>query len=60
VLTTTNHEASYTASHDLTPGSATIRISPKVRHFAAYDCQALAALRSTLWSIPSRKRIGKR
>jgi hypothetical protein len=28
-----------------------------VRHCAAYDCQALAALRSMLWSIPSRKRI---
>ena len=24
---------------------------------AAYDCQAPAALRSMLWSIPSRKRI---
>jgi hypothetical protein len=28
------------------------------RHITAYDCQARAALRSTLWSIPSRKRIG--
>lgn len=26
-------------------------------HTAAYDCQALAALRSMLWSIPSRMRI---
>jgi hypothetical protein len=31
VLTTTNHEASYTAPLDLTTGSATIRSSPKVR-----------------------------
>ena len=29
---------------------------PTVRLSAAYDCQAWAALRSTLWSIPSRKR----
>jgi len=27
----------------------------QVSHSAAYDCQARAALRSTLWSIPSRK-----
>ena len=29
----------------------------QVRHTGAYDCQARAALRSMLWSIPSRKRI---
>ena len=32
----------------------------RVRHTTAYDCQARAALRSMLWSIPSRKRIGLR
>ena len=31
-----------------------------LRLTAAYDCQARAALRSMLWSIPSRKRIGQR
>ena len=29
-------------------------------HYAAYDCQAMAAPRSTLWSIPPRKRIRDR
>jgi hypothetical protein len=37
--------------------TASMGPSAVVRHSAAYDCQARAALRSMLWSIPSRKRI---
>ena len=44
----------------MTPSASSTSRPPatkSLRQTAAYDCQARAALRSMLWSIPSRKRI---